>query len=57
MAELASALRSLPTPYGDPNQRPGIGAMPVAAVTRLFPLLSENPARPPALPPPDSGTP
>ncbi|MFG2764375.1 MULTISPECIES: ArsR/SmtB family transcription factor [Streptomyces] len=56
MAELASSISSLLAPYGDPNRRPGAGARPVAAVTRLFPLLNENPARPSA-PPPDSGAP
>ncbi|WP_278191868.1 winged helix-turn-helix domain-containing protein [Streptomyces sp. TRM75563] len=55
MGELASAVSSLLAPYGDPNRRPGAGTMPVAAVTRLFPLLNENPAQPSA--PPDGGAP
>ncbi|WP_107406972.1 winged helix-turn-helix domain-containing protein [Streptomyces sp. DvalAA-19] len=56
MAELAAAVRSLLAPYGEPNRRPGAGTMPVAAVTRLFPLLNENPAQPSA-PPPDREAP
>lgn len=51
MAELASAVRALLAAYGEPDRRPGAEAVPVAAVTRLFPLLDENPAQPSAPPP------
>ncbi|MFD0026172.1 helix-turn-helix domain-containing protein [Streptomyces sp. NPDC058382] len=51
MAELAAAMRHLLDGYRhrdrDPATRPA-GAVAVAAVTRLFPLLADNPAHPSA---------
>ncbi|MGW7414869.1 helix-turn-helix domain-containing protein [Streptomyces sp. NPDC054863] len=46
-AELAAAVRHLLAGYLERDLRPGTrpaGAVPVAAITRLFPLLPENPA-------------
>ncbi|WP_051852985.1 helix-turn-helix domain-containing protein [Streptomyces aureocirculatus] len=58
MTELAASVRQLLAPYRDRDQRPAArpaGAMPVAAIARLFPLLPENPAQPPTDPRDDSG--
>lgn len=45
MAELAASVRLLLAGYRERDQRPGTrpaGAVAVAAVTRLFPLLAEQ---------------
>lgn len=50
-AELASAFRLLLAGYREREQRPEArpaGAVAVAAVTRLFPLLTDNPGQPPS---------
>ncbi|MGA4843954.1 helix-turn-helix domain-containing protein [Streptomyces sp. G45] len=47
--ELAASIRQLLAAYRERDQHPGTrpeGALPVAAIARLFPLLPENPARP-----------
>ncbi|MCX4772336.1 helix-turn-helix transcriptional regulator [Streptomyces sp. NBC_01285] len=49
-AELAASVRDLLDGYRERDERPGTrpaGAVAVAAVTRLFPLLPDNPGRPP----------
>ncbi|MFJ1894675.1 winged helix-turn-helix domain-containing protein [Streptomyces sp. NPDC088115] len=49
MAELASSVRDLLAVYREREEHPGVrpaGAVAVAAVTRLFPLLADNPGRP-----------
>ncbi|MGW0668056.1 winged helix-turn-helix domain-containing protein [Streptomyces sp. NPDC002746] len=49
MAELASSVRDLLAVYREREDHPGerpAGAVAVAAVTRLFPLLADNPGRP-----------
>lgn len=49
-AELAAAVRALLAPYRERNREPAArpaGTAAVAAVTRLFPLLTEAPARHP----------
>ncbi|WKX68824.1 helix-turn-helix domain-containing protein [Streptomyces sp. XD-27] len=51
MAELAASIRRLLADYRERDQRPAArpaGTMAVAAITRLFPLLNENPAQPPS---------
>jgi hypothetical protein len=48
MTELASAIRLLMAGYRERERRPSArpaGAKPVVAVTRLFPLLTDNPAQ------------
>ncbi|MFH8346670.1 helix-turn-helix domain-containing protein [Streptomyces sp. NPDC018045] len=47
LTELAAAVRALLAPYREREQRPATrpaGTVAVAAVTRLFPLLNEDPA-------------
>ncbi|MFD7491021.1 helix-turn-helix domain-containing protein [Streptomyces sp. NPDC059832] len=53
MTELAASVRLLLAGYRERDQRPAArpaGTMAVAAVTRLFPLLTENPAQSPPAP-------
>lgn len=51
MTELAASIRLLLADYRERDRHPAArpaGTVAVAAVTRLFPLLAENPAPPPA---------
>ncbi|MFD4633057.1 helix-turn-helix domain-containing protein [Streptomyces sp. NPDC058284] len=58
MAELAASVRLLLAGYRERDHGSVPGTMPVAAVTRLFPLLNEVAAQsPPADVPPEAGRP
>jgi Helix-turn-helix domain len=46
LTDLATAIRNLLAPYRERPHHP-TGTLPVAAITRLFPLLPDNPAQPP----------